>query len=347
MLDFSKLSTQKIAAFFAGIISLFLGIILIGFKIDWYVKLGILFSLFIFSWAVCYYFYYYFLDAKIKLIYKTIYSTKASKRQEFYNKELIPKETLQEVELKVDQWSKDAIKNQEQEIQSEKYRKEFLQNICHELKTPIFAIQGYIEILQDGGINNEALAQKYLNNSKKNIERLTSLVKDIDEITNLEIGTAPLNITSFNINECMLEVLDSISLLLKPKQITYAVKKESFLKVIVKADKEKIKQVLLNLFENAIKYGKEKGVIELAIYKPNEDRYLIEISDNGYGIAPNHLNRVFERFYRTDHARSRKIGGSGLGLAICKHIIEAHNQTIHVRSSLEVGTTFGFTLSKG
>ena len=344
MLDFNKYSTKLIAILFAAMLAFFTGLLLFFLNVQWYKILGSVIIVFTFCWLLCYYFYFYFLDAKIKLIYKTIYNTKANKRQEYYNKELIPKETLKQVEQKVDLWAKEEEKKQEVQLQNETYRKEFLQNICHELKTPIFALQGYLEILQDGALENETLAQKYLKSSQKNVERLTNLVKDLDEITNLELGTAPLNITNVDMHTLMLEVMDDIAPLLKPKNIKYFFKKESLTKAIVQADKEKIKQVLLNIFENAIKYGKENGTIILAIYKPNFDRYLIEISDNGYGIAANHLSRIFERFYRTDQARSRKIGGSGLGLAICKHIIEAHNQTIHVRSSLDVGSTFGFTL---
>ena len=344
MIDFNKYSTKLIAILFAAMLALFTGLLLLALQVYWYKIIGSVVLIFIFSWAMCYYFYFYFLDAKIKLIYKTIYNTKATKRQEYYNKELIPKETLKQVEQKVDKWAKEEEKKQALQLQNENYRKEFLQNICHELKTPIFAIQGYLEILQDDALENKVITQKYLQSSQKNVERLTNLVEDLDEITNLELGTTPLNIVTIEMHTLMLEVIDNIAPLLKPKNIKYYFKKESLLKAFVLADKEKIKQVLLNIFENAIKYGKDNGTIFLAIYKPNYNRYLIEISDNGYGIAANHLNRIFERFYRTDHARSRKIGGSGLGLAICKHIIEAHNQTIHVRSSVDVGSTFGFTL---
>ena len=183
-----------------------------------------------------------------------------------------------------------------------------------------------------------------MGNAFKNTERLIHLINDLDEITKLESGKLELHYQNFIIQDLIHEVFESLSYKIDAKRIKCSIKRACEQPVTVDADKEKIRQVLINFVDNAIKYGNMEGKIEASVYKTEDGKYLIEISDNGSGIAEEHLPRIFERFYRTDYGRSRNIGGSGLGLSICKHIIEAHGQIIHVRSKLLVGSTFGFTL---
>ncbi len=285
-----------------------------------------------------------FIYRKIKLIYKLIYQTKASKREEFYYKNILPPKSIEEVSVDVEQW---AIQHKEEiEIlkKNESFRKEFLLNLSHELKTPIFAIQGYVDTLMNGALDNPEVNKKFLNNASKNIDRLVNLLDDLDEITRLESGEQLLYRQNFIIQDLIKEVCESLSIKAEEKKIKCFIKKGCELPLTVFADKEKIRQVLINLIDNAIKYGKQNGIIEVSAYKIDGKKILLEISDDGYGIMEEHLPRIFERFYRTDSARARKAGGSGLGLSIAKHIIEAHDETIHVRSKTDVGTTFGFTL---
>lgn len=285
-----------------------------------------------------------FVYRKIKLIYKLIYQTKASKREEFYYKNILPQKSIDEVREDVEHWAQQRKAEIEVLKQNEAYRKEFLQNLSHELKTPIFAIQGYVDTLLNGALENPEVNRKFLGSTARNIDRLVNLVDDLDEISKLERGEQHLFKENFIIQDLVKEVFESLSIKAELKQIKMGVKKGCDAPLTVYADKEKLRQVFINLIDNAIKYGKQNGVIEASAYKIDGKRILIEISDDGTGIAEEHLGRIFERFYRTDLARSRKVGGSGLGLAICKHIIEAHHQVIHVRSTLDVGTTFGFTL---
>lgn len=285
-----------------------------------------------------------FIYRKIKLIYKFIYQTKASKREEFYYKNILPQKGIDEVSEDVEAWAEQRKAEIEMLQKNEAYRKEFLQNLSHELKTPIFAIQGYVDTLLNGALENTEVNKKFLQSTSRNVDRLVNLVDDLDEITKLEMGEQLLYQDNFIIQELLKEVYESLSIKADEKEIKCLIKKGCEVPLTVYADKEKIRQVLINLVDNAIKYGKQNGVIESSFYKVDGARVLIEISDDGSGISEEHLNRIFERFYRTDLARSRKVGGSGLGLSICKHIIEAHGQSIHVRSKIDVGSTFGFTL---
>ncbi|TKK67254.1 sensor histidine kinase [Ilyomonas limi] len=286
----------------------------------------------------------WFIYRKIKLIYKFIYQTKATKKEETYYKYVLPQKSIDEVQEDVAKWAQQRREEIEMLKTNEAYRKEFLQNLSHEFKTPIFAIQGYVETLLQGAMEDARLNKKFLQNTARNVERMVNLVNDLDEISRLESGEQRINKTKFVIQEVIREVYQSLYILTNAKNIKATIKKGCEPPLFVYADKEKIKQVLFNLVENAIKYGRYGGHITASFYKTDEAHALIEIGDDGIGIAAEHLPRVFERFYRTDVARSRDIGGTGLGLAICKHIIEAHGQVIHVRSKPDVGTTIGFTL---
>jgi two-component system, OmpR family, phosphate regulon sensor histidine kinase PhoR len=285
-----------------------------------------------------------FVYRKIKIIYKLIYQTKASKREEFYYKNILPQKTIEEVSDDVEKWAVQHKEEIEELRKNEAFRKEFLLNLSHELKTPIFAIQGYVDTLLNGALSNPDVNIKFLGNASKNVDRLVNLVDDLDEITKLESGEQQLYKQNFVIQDIIREVFESLSIKADEKKIRSFIKKGCELPLTVFADKEKIRQVLINLTDNAIKYGKQNGIIEGSAYKIDGRKILVEISDDGHGISEEHLPRIFERFYRTDLARTRKVGGSGLGLSIAKHIIEAHHETIHVRSKTDVGTTFGFTL---
>lgn len=317
---FFFISSHPVVALFAVVITFLGSYLLIRFVLSW------------------------FIYRKIKLIYKLIYQTKATKKEETYYKYVLPQKSIDEVQEDVTKWAQQRKDEIEMLKTNEAYRKEFLQNLSHEFKTPIFAIQGYVETLLYGAMEDADLNKKFLENTARNVDRMVNLVNDLDEISKLESGEQRLNKTRFNIQDVIKEVYQSLYILSDAKNIKATIKKGCEAPIFVYADKEKIKQVLFNLVENAIKYGRFGGHITASVYKTDELHALIEIGDDGIGIAPEHLPRIFERFYRTDVARSRDIGGTGLGLAICKHIIEAHGQVIHVRSKPDVGTTIGFTL---
>ncbi len=285
-----------------------------------------------------------FIYRKIKLIYKFIYQTKASKKEEFYYKNILPQKSIDEVRDDVESWAVQRKEEIEMLEKNESYRKEFLQNLSHELKTPIFAIQGYVDTLLNGAIDKAEVNKKFLQSTSRNIDRLVNLVDDLDAISKLESGEQLLLKNSFVIQDLIKEVYETLSFKANEKNINCIIKKGCDFPLTVYADKIKILQVFINLVDNAIKYGKPNGTIESSFYMMDGENVLVEISDDGTGIAEEHLPRVFERFYRTDMARNREAGGSGLGLSICKHIVEAHEHSIHVRSKIDVGTTFGFTL---
>jgi len=228
----------------------------------------------------------------------------------------------------------------------EQYRKEFFGNVSHELKTPLFTVQGYILTLLDGAMNDEKIREKYLKRASKGVERLVYIVNDLDMITKLEIGDLSLNIGTFDIVELVKNVFEMFEMRAIKEKITLAFDIEYQKPIMVNADKERIQQVLINLIINSIKYGREKGTTEVSIENLIKNKVIVRITDNGIGIGKSHLPRLFERFYRVDKSGSRAEGGSGLGLSIVKHIIEAHDEKIYVESELGVGSEFSFTLEK-
>ena len=344
MLSNRHLSPQQLSLLTSAILSIPISIAIFIFEPIWWVAPLSFIIIFAGSYWLILFTLQTFIYRKIKLIYKLIYQTKATKREEFYYKNILPQKGIDEVREDVEAWAEQRKKEIETLQQNENFRKEFLQNLSHELKTPIFAIQGYVHTLLNGALYNNEVNEKFLASASRNIDRLVNLLDDLDEITRLEIGEMQLNHQPFIVQDLIKEVFDSLQLQAEEKNITCLIKKSCEFPLTVVADKEKIRQVFLNFIENGIKYGKQNGSIEASFYNVDGKSVLIEISDDGYGIAEEHLSRIFERFYRTDHARSRKVGGSGLGLAICKHIVEAHLQTIHVRSKIDVGSSFGFTL---
>ncbi len=310
----------------------------------WWIFIVTFAILFVISYLLTHFFLQSFIYRKIKLIYKFIYQTKATKREEFYYKNILPQKSIDEVSEDVEKWAEQRKQEIEVLQRNEAYRKEFLQNLSHEFKTPVFAIQGYVDTLLQGALDNPEVNKKFLTSASKNVDRLVNLIDDLDEISKLESGEQQLHYSLFVIQDLTREVFESLSIKASDKNIRCLIKKGCETPINVFADKEKIRQVLINLADNAIKYGKNGGMVEASFYNTDGTNILVEISDDGMGISEEHLPRIFERFYRTDYGRSRNIGGTGLGLAICKHIIEAHGHSIHVRSKPDVGTTFGFTL---
>jgi len=228
----------------------------------------------------------------------------------------------------------------------EEFRKEFIGNVAHELKTPIFTIQGYIENLIDGAIDDNSVRDKFLNRAKISVERLIYIIKDLDMITKLESGTLNLEQDSFDIIELIKNTYDELEIQAQKKDIKLIFNKLYSEPIIVFADKDKIQQVITNLIINSIKYGTNKGTTEVSLESITSDKLIVRITDNGEGIQKEHLSRLFERFYRVDQSGSRKQGGSGLGLSIVKHIIDAHNENVYVESKFGIGSEFSFTLTK-
>ena len=228
----------------------------------------------------------------------------------------------------------------------ENYRREFLGNISHELKTPLFTIQGYILTLIEGAMKDKKVREKYLKRAAKGVERLISIVKDLDLITQFESGIKTVDKTDFNIYELVENVFELMEFESEKNNIKLQYENDNITPIYVYADQERILQVLTNLVVNSIKYGSNNGYTKVVIEDLNKEKVIIKVIDDGEGIEKKHLPRLFERFYRIDKNRSRKKGGSGLGLSIVKHIIEAHNEQIFVKSKIGEGTEFSFTLSK-
>ncbi len=228
--------------------------------------------------------------------------------------------------------------------EKDSFRKEFIGNVSHELKTPLFTVQGYILTLINGAVEDKEIRDKYLERASKGVERLTAIVKDLDMIAKLETEGMKMNLKPFDIVELIQNVFDLLEIKAKNREVKLKFDKK-YLPTFVKADIERIEQVLINLVMNAIKYGKIGGLVSVRIER-EQSKYLISIKDDGEGIEQEHIPRVFERFYRIDRSRSREQGGSGLGLAIAKHIVEAHNETINLKSTKGKGTEFFFTLKK-
>lgn len=289
---------------------------------------------------------YYFVDKfiyrRIKVLYKLISTQKGAKDVSNVLEE-------DDVIASVEQEVKDFTDRKSSEIaqlkKMEEYRKEFIGNVSHELKTPIFNAQGYIETLRDGGIKDSTINKKYLKKASKNLDRLKDIVEDLVTLSKYEADVLKVEESNFDIVELVKEVFEAHEIIAEQNNIELSIKKEMDMPKFVVADRAKIEQVLTNLISNSVKYGNEGGSTKAGFYDV-DNKVLIEISDDGPGIEKHHLSRLFERFYRVDKSRSRNQGGTGLGLAIVKHILEAHEESINVRSTFGIGTTFGFTLNK-
>ena len=283
-----------------------------------------------------------FINARIKKIYRDV---RLLDEKNFVKPPFIT--DLDMLTLEVERFAE----NKKLEIETlnvkENYRKEYMGNISHELKTPLFTVQGYILTLLDGAMRDKKVRKKYLQGANKGVERLVHIVKDLDMITQLESGVLLLNRVNFNIVELVQNVMDLLEMKSAKKNITLTFDREYSESILVNADRDRIEQVLINLIVNSIKYGKVDGTTEVAIESLAKNKILLRVTDNGEGIAKENLIRIFERFYRIDKSGSRKEGGSGLGLSIVKHIVEGHAEKIYLESQLGIGSEFSFTLEKG
>jgi two-component system phosphate regulon sensor histidine kinase PhoR len=341
---------RNVALFNAMVITLLFAVMYVFFTVRFYqfVALPLVVGggvIFLSSYFLIHYSFRRFIYERLKVIYKTI--GKASRFHKSKYKKSQTDDVLDLVNQMVLEWRDEQQKKIDELQKMADYRREFLGNVSHELKTPIFNIQGYILSLLDGGLEDENINKKFLEKSEKSVNRMIAIVEDLEEISRFESGELKLHEEVFDLHKLCREIADFLEVKAE-KNNTRILIKETPNKVIkVKADRKRIKQVLINLVDNAIKYGSlEDGRIVISFYDFH-DNYLVEVSDNGIGIPESSLSRVFERFFRTDKSRSRDKGGTGLGLAIVKHIIEAHRQSISVRSQLGQGTTFSFTLRKG
>jgi two-component system phosphate regulon sensor histidine kinase PhoR len=298
-------------------------------------------------YAGTYFFFRYTVDkfiySKIRLIYKSIYSVKAQKmeRQRFRSNLNI----LDTVEKEVAHWGEEKQQEIERLKQLEEYRKDFIGNVSHELKTPLFNVQGYVSTLLDGGLDDPKINKEYLRRTEVSVERLIKIVEDLGEINQLESGHLFLNKLRFDIVAVTREVVEMLEMQARENDIQVIINQPDK-SIWVYADRDKIRQVLTNIIDNSFRYSLEKGGRTKISFFDMDENILVEVTDNGIGIDQDDLPRVFERFYRTSRGREISSKGKGLGLSIVKHIIEAHQQTINVRSTVGVGTTFGFTLRK-
>ncbi len=294
------------------------------------------------SWFVFYKALQQFIYAKIKLIFRNMHSMRVERDTFKFD---MNKDVIGDVNKKVVDWAEDRMAEIKDLREKENFRKEFVGNVAHELKTPIFSIQGYILTLLEGALEDPNFNRKFLMKAAKSVERMTMLIEDLDTITQFESGNLKLDLDKIDIVDLTKEVIESRDQEAELKKIRVKFNKAYDRPIIVKADAFRISQVLTNLITNSIKYGKEGGRTTIRFFDMDE-QILVEVEDDGPGIDKVHLPRLFERFYRVDKSRARHQGGTGLGLAICKHIIEAHKQTMDVRSEVGKGSVFSFTLKK-
>lgn len=283
-----------------------------------------------------------FMYARVKKIYKDV---------RLLDEENFPKPSIttdmEELTREVERFAQDKKLEIETLNIRENYRKEFLGNISHELKTPLFTVQSYILTLMDGAMKDKKVRKEYLKRASKGVDRLIYIVKELDMIAKLEVGGLVLERENFNIVPMARNILEMLEMKAAKKNISLVFDKEYADEIIVNADKERIEQVLTNLVVNSLKYGKQDGTTEISLENLSENKFLVRVTDNGEGISKENLPRIFERFFRVDKSGSRKEGGSGLGLSIVKHIVEAHNEKIYVESQWGIGSEFSFTLEKG
>ena len=284
-----------------------------------------------------------FIYKKIKLIYRTIHNLKLKKGENVKDFDFNT-DVLSSVKSEVEEWDKTNKEEIKRLKGLEEYRRDFVGNVSHELKTPIFNIQGYLLTLLEGGLEDPAININYLQKASKSVERMITLIKDLDDISKLESGMIEMNIKKFDLVELIKDVINSMDMQSINNNITINLVNQPK-PIWVRADADRINQVLVNLVANSIRYGKEGGETLIKLFDMDKN-ILVEVADDGIGIEKEHLPRLFERFYRTDKGRARTTGGTGLGLSIVKHIVEAHNQTVNVRSTVGVGSTFSFTLKK-
>jgi two-component system phosphate regulon sensor histidine kinase PhoR len=305
-----------------------------------WVMIGLPLTTSLISFGVFYFFITHFINDRLKLLYRSIRKGKITKETNFHFKitDDVIADAEREAEIWADERNKEISKLQEQEA----FRREFLGNLAHELKTPVFAIQGYILTLLDGGLEDEKVNRLFLEKASKSTDRMANILQDLDQITKLEVDALKMEMRPFDLVEVAKETLDALEIMANEKEFNIYLAKDNN-SIFVIGDRNKISQVLFNLLTNAIFYGSLNGRCEVRFFKM-DDIVTVEVADNGPGIEEHHIPRLFERFYRVEKSRNRHEGGSGLGLAIAKHIIESHGQTISVRSTVGIGSTFTFSL---
>jgi two-component system phosphate regulon sensor histidine kinase PhoR len=282
-----------------------------------------------------------FIHSRIKVLYRTMHDMRRTRKAP--DSLDMRGDVLEKVNSEVEEWASARRAEISELHEREKFRREFIGNLAHELKTPIFNIQGYILTLLEGGLEDDKVNRDFLNRASNGVDRLMKIVEDLDLITKLESGVMDLRMVRMDLHQLLKETIDGLDLLAKEKGVQ--LRNDLVQPTFVRADRDRMAQVFTNLLTNAINYGKEGGICSVKSY-PLGDQVLVEVSDDGIGISEEHLPRLFERFYRVGKSRARNEGGSGLGLAIVKHIIEVHGQTITVKSTEGEGTTFSFTLQK-
>ncbi len=345
-MSFNFKKSYKFAAFSAIYISFFV-LILFGIihffllEVNFLLVTSIISLTFIFSFFVLQYRVEKFIYQRVKKIYDDVSLLETSS----FRSQSITTD-MATLTKEVQKFAKDKKLEIETLKIREEYRREFLGNVSHELKTPLFTVQGYLLTLLDGAMDDKNIRKKYLQRAEKGVERLIYIVKDLDMITKLETGDLNLELSEFDIVEVVQNVFDLLEMRAAKKNISLMFDGNYKDKILVYADKEKIQQVVTNLVVNSIKYGKEKGTTEIGIENLINNKVIVRITDNGEGIEKKHISRLFERFYRVDKSGARTEGGSGLGLAIVKHILEGHNEKIYIESEFGVGSEFSFTLEK-
>jgi len=341
-------SPRELAVFIALLIaSLFGGVILTlnYFNIErlWIPVMIAIFLFFVVTYLIVYNTLTNFIFEKIQPVYKTIRDFTQSQKE--LKKKLDQSDLISQVNKEVEDWADKKTKEIKKLKQLEKYRKDFLGNVSHELKTPIFNIQGYILTLLDGGLEDNSINRLYLQRTEKSINRMISIVEDLESIARLESGEYKPNYEDFDIVKVAEEVFEALEIRAKERDIKLSFTTNYTKPVKVSADRQRIIEVVNNLVVNSINYGKKYGKTTISFMDMGQN-ILVDVTDDGIGISEKDIHRIFERFFRTDKSRSRDQGGTGLGLAIVKHIIEAHNQTINVRSKIDKGSSFVFTLKK-
>jgi two-component system phosphate regulon sensor histidine kinase PhoR len=311
------------------------------FTLNWSFTIVFGVSLFIFSFFVLQYRVEHFIYRRVKKIYDDISFLDSS---EFRSQPITT--DMATLTKQVKKFATDKKLEIEMLKDREEFRREFLGNVSHELKTPLFTVQGYISTLLDGAHKDKVLRKKYLERAEKGVERLVYIVEDLDMISKLEMGDESLEMVEFDIVELAQNVMDLLEIKANKKDITLSFDSKYYKPIMVLADYEKIQQVMLNLVVNSIKYGKDGGSTEIGIEDLTSNKVIIRVSDNGEGIEKQNIPRLFERFFRVDKSGARSEGGSGLGLSIVKHIIEAHDEKIYVESKFGKGSEFSFTLEK-
>ena len=295
------------------------------------------------TYSVFYFFIKYFITERLRVLYRSIRTGKFDGSQNKNYK--LSDDLITNAEIETRRWTDEQIALISKLKKQAAFRREFLGNLAHELKTPVFSIQGYILTLLEGGLEDETVNRTFLERASKASDRMTAILEDLDQLTKLEVNAIPLELTHFNIKDLVQDLFEDLEMRAKKRKIKLKFARD-YDSLYVRADRAKIGQVITNLINNSISYGNNGGTTKVRLFALG-DIVTVEVSDNGLGIDEIHLARLFERFYRVEKSRNRNEGGSGLGLAIAKHIVEAHGQTINVRSTLGVGSTFTFSLDVG